>query len=188
MRNASVRLIAALVFVSAIPVAATPCPLPTTDVSAAVLRAAGPARLTTTRRTDPDSHEPIIRTIADFADGSTVILEQQNCVIENTRLTLLSPGAEPSEIQVRRAGRILGAVPMWRRHYAGRDAETMLLAETRSPQFRALAKAPGAIYAIDSRFEARKAATEALIGFVQSDSPAVVYKGQLAFYLGIGGH
>lgn len=182
MRSATVLLLAC-----AAGAHAAPCPIPTRDPAAALRRAAATPHVLTSVRTDADSREPVIRNIIDFGDGTTIIVDQQNCQMENLRLTLLSPTAVPALRDLRRAGKILGQMPIWQRHYPAGKAETVFIDEARTAQFTAARPRSGFTYKVEQRLDARRATTEALVAFTSTDSAAASYGSQLSLYLGIGG-
>ena len=71
-------------------------------------------RSRSSKRRDPDSDEPVLRQLVDYADGTTLVLEQQNCLMHNLRVTLLSRESMPSETGLRRLGTVLGMTPVWK--------------------------------------------------------------------------
>lgn len=163
------------------------CAIPTTVPGKALAKAAGPATMFTTRSKDPDSNEPVARTIIDYTSGSMIVVEQSNCIMENIRITILSPKPVPTDADLARAGAILGVMPIWTRNYPGRKAGDVFRNEVRSSQFQKARPAGRFFYAVDQRLDASAAATEAIVSFISTDSPAVQYKSQFSVYLGIGG-
>ncbi|SFG41669.1 hypothetical protein SAMN05518801_12415 [Novosphingobium sp. CF614] len=85
---------------------------------------------------DPDSGEPVVRDLVDFGDGTTVVVEQQNCAIANLRVTLLSPLAMPDDRQLTRMAAVLALTPLWKRQFASLDPRKMLRGELASEAFR----------------------------------------------------
>ena len=90
------------------------CTIDNADLSGALKAMPDVLAVQVSNRRDPDSDEPVLRQLVDYADGTTLVLEQQNCLMHNLRVTLLSREAMPSETGLRRLGTVLGMTPVWK--------------------------------------------------------------------------
>lgn len=169
------------------PAQAQRCPVANGALEDALRRAGADGVLRTTRE-DADSHEPILRHVADFPGGATVVVEQQNCRIYNLRATLLSPRATPDAADLRAIGQALAATPLWRRYLSGIDPVALLTRELAAPALREKAAA-GAPFSqpVDDELGAIGERSEGMISFAPSASDTDSYRSTLSLYVGIGG-
>ena len=145
-------------------------------------------RSKSSNRRDPDSDEPVLRQLVDYADGTTLVLEQQNCLMHNLRVTLLSRESMPSETGLRRLGTVLGMTPVWTRYFARYDPVAVAIGEPKSPEFTSMkASADQFSYPLGDRLSAEDDSSEAIASFMSTDSTAAQYGSELSLYIGVGG-
>ena len=118
------------------------CTIDNADLSGALKSMPDVLAVQVSKRRDPDSDEPVLRQLVDYADGTTLVLEQQNCLMHNLRVTLLSRESMPSETGLRRLGTVLGMTPVWTRYFARYDPVAVAIGEPKSPEFTSM-KASG---------------------------------------------
>jgi hypothetical protein len=139
-------------------------------------------------RRDPDSEEPVLRHLVDYSDGATVVLEQQNCLMHNLRVTLLSPEPLPEETGMRRLGTVLGMTPVWSLHFGRYDPVSLAIAEPDSEEFKSMkASADQFSYPVDDRLSAPDQSSEAIVSFMSTASHSAQYGSVLSLYIGVGG-
>src|SRR4051812_9055876 len=128
-------------------------------------------------RRDPNSNEPVLRYTIDYADGVTLVMEQQNCVIYNLRLTLLSPETIPGETGLRRLGMVLGLTPVWSTYFKRYDPVTVAVSEPKSEKFRSMrVLADQFSYSMGDRLNAHGESSETITSFMSTDSHAAQYR------------
>lgn len=160
------------------------CAIGTVDLAAVLRRQPGVLAVSTSRRRDPDSAEPVLRHVVDYGSGAALVLEQQNCRMYNLRVTLLSPSAMPVPADLRRAGRALATTPVWKRYFARYDAAAVL---EREPEM-ARSHAKGAAgYPLDARLSAAGERSEVTASLLRGDDYASAFRSVFSLYLGVGG-
>jgi hypothetical protein len=189
-RDRTPLLIAAVVaaLASCVTASAQDCPIPNADISDALEQLPGASRLLVSDRVDPRSEEPIRRYVIDLAGGSEVIVEQQNCLMENLRVTLLSPEAMPGASGLAAMAAALAATPVWRANFASVDPSSLLGDELASDAFQS--QSAGHLqfyYPLDDRQSAPTASSEAVLTFMATDSYAAQFGSALTLYIGVGG-
>lgn len=183
----ALALIVACVAATTASAAARRCPIANQDLQAA-LREGGATGVLTATRKDPDSDEPILRHVADYGGGATVVVEQQNCMIHNLRVTLLSAEEVPADADLRRLGTVLGATPVWRRYFARIDAAGFFVREVTSDAFRGARKSGSTFsYALDDRLSAADEHSEAKLSVMTTASYPAQYHSAISLYIGVGG-
>jgi hypothetical protein len=139
-------------------------------------------------RRDPNSNEPVLRHTIDYLDGATLVLEQQNCLIHNLRITLLSPETIPGETGLRRLGMVLGVAPVWFTYFRRYDPVAIAIGEPKSEKFRSMrASAHQFSYSMGDRLEAHGESSETIMSFMSTDSRPAQYRSVLSLYIGVGG-
>ena len=164
------------------------CTIENRDVSDALKRMPDVLAVQTSNRRDPDSEEPVLREVVDFADGTTLVLEQQNCLMHNLRVTLLSPGQTPDEAGLRRLGAALAVPPVWARYFARYDPVAIATALGQAPEFSSLQPSGGQFSTpLGDRLTAQDESSEAILSFMSTDAYAAQYRSMLSLYIGVGG-
>lgn len=168
--------------------AAQECSVEVTDISAVLAGLNGAVAVQSARRTDGDSGEPVLRHTVDYEDGDMVVVEQQDCRMANLRVTLLSADAVPDEDGLRRFGEVLGATPVWNRHFSRYDPVEIALAVRQIEGFGASGQGASQILrAMDDTLYAADDSSEVTVTFVSSDSHAAQFRSMLTLYVGVGG-
>lgn len=163
------------------------CTIENRDVSDALKRLPDVLAVQSSSRRDPDSEEPVRREVVDFGDGTTLVLEQQNCLMHNLRVTLLSLGQTPDEAGLRRLGAALGIAPVWARYFARYDPVAIATALGKAPEFENLQPSGGQMsIPVDDRIAAQDESSEAVVTFMSTESYAQ-YRSMLSLYIGVGG-
>lgn len=116
--------------------AAPACAIPTTSMAPTLRALPGHPTVAQRADVDKDSGEPILRERVVYAEGAKFGVEQKNCAIYNLKVSMLSPGLDPTETDLDRFGAILAATPLWRAKFAAIDARAMIRAELASETFR----------------------------------------------------
>ena len=161
------------------------CAIPNTDLAAALGELSGGAVVSTTR-TDVRSDEPVLRQIADFPTGTTLVVEQQNCEIYNLRATLLSPNERPVEAELKLLGQALALSPLFRSHFGELDPGADLARELASSRFAQSAEAGSQVtYGWDALPPVDEQ-SEAVISFMSSGSDVAPYRSVLTVYVSAG--
>lgn len=164
------------------------CTIENRDLSDALKRLPEVLAVQESKRRDPDSEEPVLRSVVDYADGTTLVLEQQNCLMHNLRVTLLSRGQTPDEAGLRRLGAALGLAPVWSRYFARYDAVKVATALGSAPEFGSLPSSGGQFsIPLDDRIAALDDSSETVLTFMSTDSFASQYRSMLSLYIGVGG-
>ncbi len=187
MRARTAAPVAAALALVAAETGAQRCAVANVDLAASFRALPGVVAVSTSRRRDADSREPVLRHVLDQDDGATVVVEQQNCRIRNLRVTLLSPHEHPRPSELRRAGRALGATPVWKRYFGRHDPAAMLAREPLSAEWRAKGAARQFSYAADSRFSAAGEASEVTAAFMHTDAHVAQYRSALTLSISVGG-
>jgi len=141
-----------------------------------------------TSRRDPDSGEPVRRTVVETAGGTTLVVEQKNCAMWNLSVSLLTPGTPPGEADLRLMGRALAATPLWRKWFAGTDAVHFATHRMIAPDARAR-MAAGTSFAVplDADLAARGANSEALLAWMAGEPRSAPWTGMLTLTISVGG-
>ena len=163
------------------------CPIPVVDLAASLKALPRVLAVSTSRRRDGDSNEPVLRHLVDYDDGATVVVEQQNCRMRNLRLTLLSPSEAPRAADLQRAGRVLAATPVWKRFFGRYDAVAALAREPQSAEWKGKAASGRFSYPLGGRLSASGERSEAIVSFMRTDEYAAQYRSVFALYIGVGG-
>ena len=106
---------------------ATDCPIANVSLAATLRALPGTPSVSESQARDPDSGEPILRTALVHPDATRIVVEQQNCAIENLRVSLAAPQPR-DDAQLQRLVETLTATPLWQRHYAASDARAAIAA------------------------------------------------------------
>ena len=139
-------------------------------------------------RRDPDSDEPVLRQVVDYADGTTLVVEQQNCLMHNLRVTLLSREQMPGETGLRRMGTVLGTTPVWTQYFARYDPVAVATALPKSPEFGSMKGSGGQFStSMGDRIAAQDESSETTLSFMSTDAYAAQYRSVLSLYIGVGG-
>lgn len=165
-----------------------PCPVGIAKLDRSLRALPGATGVLSTIRRDPDSGEPVRRTVVETAGGTTLVVEQKNCTMWNLSVTLLTRGASPSEAELRLMGRALATTPLWRKWFAGTDAPDFAARRMIAPAARAR-MAAGAGYAVplDSELVATGASSEALLAWVAGEPRSAPWAGMLTLTISVGG-
>ena len=131
--------------------------------------------------------ERVHRYVLSYADGSIIVLEQQDCIDSNLRLTLLSLAAQPSLLELNRLSAILALTPVWRTYFVGMDPATLLQAEISGPLFQTkFNESSNFAYPADDRIFAPSTPSNASIGYVRGN-PTTQFRGQLTLSIHVKG-
>jgi hypothetical protein len=164
------------------------CTIENADLSGGLKAMPDVLAVQVSKRRDPDSDEPVLRHLVDFGDGTTLVLEEQNCLMHNLRVTLLSREAMPSEAGLRRLGTALGMTPVWSRYFTQYDPVAVAIGEPKSQEFTSMkASADQFSYPMDDRLSAEGERSETIASFMSTDSIATQYGSELSLYIGVGG-
>ncbi len=159
---------------------------PMADLSFPLKATAGsPAVLTTTRY--GAGNEKVNRYTLNYADGSTILLEQQDCTESNLRLTLLSLNEKPTLLELNRLSAVLATTNVWRSAFAGTNASTLLQEELSTPDFTSrLAKGTPFSYGTDERIFAPGATSHTSLGFTLGNA-ATQFRSLLTLTISVRG-
>lgn len=162
-----------------------PCPIANADLLPGLRELPGRAAAISNARTDARSGEPVLRHVADFASGATIVVEQQNCQIYNLRITLLSPAQLPNATELRTLGQALALTPLFRRHFRQLDPGALLTRELASPRFVAARAAQSQFtYGWDD-IPAVSEQSEAVLSFMSGTSDVAPYRSALTVYVSV---
>lgn len=161
------------------------CPIANADLSPALRELPGNAAVISNTRTDRRSAEPVLRQVADFPSGATIVVEQQNCRMYNLRVTLLSPAEHPDPAELRTLGQVLALTPLFRRHFRRLDPPALLASELASPRFAAARAAqPQFTYGWDGLPPVSEQ-SEAVLSFMSGSSDVAPYRSALTIYVAV---
>lgn len=163
------------------PASARPaCPVPLADLNRGLRTLPGALAVLTTQRRDPDSGEPVRRTVVETASGTAVVVEQKNCAMWNLSVSVLTPQPAPAAADLRLLGKALGLTPLWRKWFAGRDA--LDFAERAASSHRAQ-------LAAGQHFAAPVDAppAEALLAYAAAEPRSAPWTGMLTLTISAGG-
>jgi hypothetical protein len=181
------RAVAAGICVLAFEAHAQDCTVENVDLSAALKAMPDVSAVQVSQRRDAKGDEPVLRHLVDYADGATLVMEQQNCVMHNLRVTLLSPEPMPGEAGLRRLGTVLGMAPVWPLYFSRYDPVAFAMGEPESEEFRSRkASADQFSYPVDDRLSAQDESSEVITSFMSTDSYSAQYRSVLSLYMGVG--
>jgi len=164
------------------------CTIKNVDLTKSIKAMPDTLAVQVSRRRDPNSNEPVLRHTIDYINGATLVLEQQNCLMYNLRLTLLSPEAIPGETDLRRLGMVLGLTPVWSTYFKRYDPVAVAVDEPKSEKFRSMkTSADQFSYSMENRLDAHGESSEIITSFMSTDSQMVPYRSALSLYIGVGG-
>lgn len=188
MRAALAGALALLALSPSAPALAAPCPVRIANLDRALRALPGAVGLLSTSRRDPDSGEPVRRTVVETASGTTLVVEQKNCAMWNLSVSLLTPGASPGEADLRLMGKALGATPLWRTWFAGTDATRFATRRLVTEALRArLAQGERLAVPLDAELAAKGANSEALLAYAPGEPRAAPWAGMLTLTISVGG-
>lgn len=146
------------------------CKLRMSDLSFELKATAGsPAVLTTTRY--GAGNEKVNRYTLAYTDGSSIVLEQQDCTDSNLRLTHLSLNEKPTLLELNRLAAVLSATTLWRSAFPDSNAAVLLQTELATPDFTSrFAQGKPFSYAADERIFAPSATSHVSLGFAPGNA------------------
>ena len=99
--------------------AESPCPIVAQDIAPALAAAFEGAEIAATSGTDPDSAEPVRRTVVALPGGPLVIVDQKHCEIANLDVTLLDSVPLSDAETLALLAKALGVTPTWKENFSG---------------------------------------------------------------------